>query len=551
MPGEGQSTRMSGTRGLSRWFAGFRSFLHDAPALALTILILIGICCRAWILFCTPQMPGMNGAYSLVQTRSLLDRGILGLPDFPLAFMLQAALALLIQLVTGLERETAIVIAVKSCLAFFPPFAAIPVFLLGRKWGARAGRPCSVVTFLTAAMVSFRAPAMSMTGEFDKNALALVWLSGMLLALHTCMERTSFVAVISPALCLVLLGLTHVGAFGAGLVLAASICAVYVSRPGAPRWWSMALTVAAVLMVVAATEGLVFWKFDPERIERLLAAIANPLTLVSGHVGLKHPMPAGARSVSFFVGLGRMAILGAVAAFIFKVTRQQRREHSNADVSLVWGSVLGIMLITGPWVQGDATMRLMLIAALPAMVVGMFVLLHIRQSRARNAVIVFACLVILAPGIGQAAAGGRRILDSGAYTEMGSLSAQIPQPGRTLIVAMHGVEWNAAWTLHTHIAQASALHEEDWKHYDDVLFLVSKDRDGFPGPPGHPGPPRPFGPPGPPEHFRPAHAPEAGPRPPMMFAPVQIPSNALILHDGPHFKLARVATPPPFVKDRK
>ncbi len=55
--------------------------------------MLAAVAGRAWLLFGTPYMLGVNGAYYLVQARAILERGVLGLSDLPLIFYLQAGLA--------------------------------------------------------------------------------------------------------------------------------------------------------------------------------------------------------------------------------------------------------------------------------------------------------------------------------------------------------------------------------------------------------------------------------------------------------------------------
>lgn len=56
-------------------------------------VVIAGIAARAWRLFSTPLVPGMNGAYYPIQARALLEKGALGIPDLPLTFALQAGLA--------------------------------------------------------------------------------------------------------------------------------------------------------------------------------------------------------------------------------------------------------------------------------------------------------------------------------------------------------------------------------------------------------------------------------------------------------------------------
>jgi len=68
---------------------------------------------RAKVMFGTSLVPGMNGAYYLVQVRSIIEKGVLGEPDMPLVFYLQAGFALLIKLFSRLSLENSIFLAIK------------------------------------------------------------------------------------------------------------------------------------------------------------------------------------------------------------------------------------------------------------------------------------------------------------------------------------------------------------------------------------------------------------------------------------------------------
>src|SRR5579871_2360958 len=83
------------------------------PSILISLIVLAGAAARALLLFSTPLVPGMNGAYYLVQARSLLQQGKLGIPDLPLTFVIQAILAKFVQLVSGASLESSIVFAVK------------------------------------------------------------------------------------------------------------------------------------------------------------------------------------------------------------------------------------------------------------------------------------------------------------------------------------------------------------------------------------------------------------------------------------------------------
>ena len=107
----------------------------------LCVVLALGMAARAWILFTTPLVPGINGAYYLIQARALLEKGSLAVPDFPLTFFWHAFLARTLQFLAGAPLETAILWATKLTDAIVPPLAAIPVYLLIRNWtGDQDGR---------------------------------------------------------------------------------------------------------------------------------------------------------------------------------------------------------------------------------------------------------------------------------------------------------------------------------------------------------------------------------------------------------------------------
>src|SRR4051794_12758741 len=172
-----------------------RQFLPNlenrVPWLLVSSIVLIGAALRACLLFSTTLVPGINGAYYLVQARSLIERGKLGIPDLPLTFAVQAMLAKLVQWVSGASLETSIVFAVKCADTILPPLIAIPVFALVRQWTRRVGAG-SWVPACAALAAAAGAPALMMVGDFQKNSLALLWLAALLWSWHQWLEQPSF-----------------------------------------------------------------------------------------------------------------------------------------------------------------------------------------------------------------------------------------------------------------------------------------------------------------------------------------------------------------------
>lgn len=569
----------------------------------ISLIVLAGAAARALLLFSTPLVPGMNGAYYLVQARSLLQQGKLGIPDLPLTFVIQAALAKIVQLVSGASLESSIVFAVKCADTLLPAFVALPVFALVRRWAKRAGAGLWVPA--CAALVAVAgAPALAMVGDFQKNSLGLVWLASLLWALNNWLEQPSVKRALLPVLFLGLIGVTHIGVFGWALALTVLVMGVALWRCEAKVRRTIVPWLFAGGAMCAVAAGLVLWKFDPARVQRLASAAMHPLTYLHQNQGpgMRGNPPGGPRGSSqlpggpndfrpqppngqnnfrppggpngFPGGPGMMsagwnwlppaallaAAVGALVAAWFG-----RKNLSAGSVAVVAGCALGLLILSGPWVTGDKVMRFRLIAVGPALICASFAMLQLRWPKVRAIVATLMALALIVPGAMRVARGGRPVITLEAANELRSLSAEISTPGKTLIVARHGLEWWAAWYLHTHIAHVNALTDADWKNFDAVYFLRQKGGMPFGGPgPGRQ--PRPdgqfrpdgqlqFRPDGPPDFaggFSPPgdilRRPFAQGRPggPGAMGEPMIPRDADITHDGEFFMLALVPTPEGF-----
>jgi hypothetical protein len=515
-----------------------RSLLKVWPLLC---IIAAAVAARSSLLFGTQYMPGVNGAYYLVQARALLERGVLGIPDMPLTFYVHAGTALLLAKVSGMAQSDAIVWAVKLTDVLLPPLAAWPVFVLVRGW-ARSRQQGDAVALAAAALACLASPWFMVVGDLQKNSLALVWLAMLAVALHRWLGAQTLRRGSAVLACLMLLGLTHVGVLGAALVLLAAVMLVFVviQRRSIP-WRRVLPWVVAGTVVLALTSTLVLWKFDPARIHRLTTALTDPVAFSSD--GKQAPAPPGGETGAekWFPSFG-FALVALPGLFI----ALRRKDLSAADVSLVAGGALTVLALTGPWFGMDKAIRFYLIAFLPAIVVGGFSIFYVAKTWLRH-LLLGLLLLVAAGGTVQALLRGRQaILNDAAMRELQSIARDIPHPERTLLATQHGAEWWSAWFLHTHIAQTDALQPEDWKRYDTILFLEVKSGAQGSMPGGGGGTPG-FG-------QRPASdgpnrgAPDGG-RQPMI--PPLIPPDAEVLHDGAALTLARIVAPPDFVVSRR
>jgi len=505
-------------------------------------IIMAAVTARAWLLFGTQYMPGVNGAYYLVQARSLIERGVLGIPDMPLTFYLHAALAWLLAKASGMAQADAIVRTVKLCDAVLPPLVALPVFMLVRCWAQARGQGAAV-PLAAAALSCFAWPWFRMAGELQKNSLALVWLAALAMMLHGWVAAPTPKRGSAVLACLLLLGLTHIGVLGAAMVMLAAIVmllAFAARQGGCVRWRHLLPWMVAGTVFLGLAVALVLWKFDPVRIQRLLTAFTSPAKFSADGMQMPIPPGGGMNALRWLpaIGFAVVVVPGLVVAW------RRRRNLSAADVALVAGAAITVLAMTGPWFSMDKALRFYLIALLPAIMVAAFAVVHITAAWLRWCVIGAAMLIGIGSSVPMLRRSGSAILSDAAMLELQSLDLHISQPDHSLVCARHGLEWWTAWFLHTRIAQASALKPEDWQRYDSVYFLEIKSGLQMPPAPGGGGPPG-FGPrgcpPGP-------SLPTAMPPPPVTGAnplmSASIPPDAAVLHDGACLKFARIAIPP-------
>ena len=528
---------------------------RDAGLIA-AVVALAGLL-RGSLLFGTSLMPGTNGAFYLVQARAVLSHGRLGLPDLPLIFYVQAAFAQAAWWISGRDLDSCILFAVKLTDSVLPALVAVPVAILVRRWAKTADGPAWIAP-LAAASVVLCAPILDMVGSYEKNSLGLLWLTLLLLFIHQWLARPTLPNAAGVICFWGLVALTHIGVFGASIMFGGLAIAIYLLRQRSSGWRTLWPLLATALAVGTLAAGLVLWKFDAVRVHRLAAALIHPADYLGGsNIGSGGPRGAPPGGLPGFPGRhGQFAFLlmkvgpsiaFAVASIAAMLTCWRRRTTiPSADFCVASACAVGVLVLTGPWVQGDKAPRFYLIAIAPAAIAAAFALIYCKHRQVRAGLAILGASCMIGPSIFVVCHGGRPVISEEGLLELRSFSPLIEDPQKTLIVARHGLEWWAAWALHTHIAQVPALRPEDWKSFNNVFFLRSKNdsrpipgadplafsRQRVPGV-GHP-PPGGHPPGGPAHHLNPMAEPE-------------IPPEAEIVHDGSLFIFSRVIEPPGFV----
>ncbi len=541
---------------------------------------------RAWVHMGFEIPRTVDAAYYPVQARWLIEEGRLMLRDLPLKFALDAALARVL-MALGLGTDAAVLQASRWLDILVPPLAAVPVFVLARRWSRRGW--AAVAGGLAGGMVAvLQAPALRMTAEFEKNALGLVWMAALSCSLHGAMRRGGAVRWLSCLAWLMLAALTHVGVAGACVVLGIASFAAW-------RLWErrpVVRVLGASVGIAVVSAGVVLGAMrlaDPGRAVELAQAPSKLLRSDArpGPGGPAMPRtppgwrPPGGRGGPGGPG-GRFGgpdgwsalwpmVIGCASAVMGIVALVVRRKSvQSSDAAVVIGASITALVLALPLLGAETSQRLMLMAPLPAAVVIAWILAGSRRLPALTTV---ASVCVVGLCVGPLAVGRHGppmpTLSHEELRELESLRGEVPPGRRTLVMARHGLEFWAAYFLHTP-ARNGEIPGDAAARYDNVFVLREK-REAL-GPPRmrvavhasgagaeddewiefHGGPPRvesddleegPGGglgfPPGP-DGFPglPPGVPPGGRGGPM--GPTPLPDNAELVSEGEYFLLYRV-----------
>lgn len=434
---------------------------------ALAAVLAIGFAVRAQIALVPDFMTGDDGAYYLVQVRGVLRDGRLHIPDFPLLFYVQAAIAGLLSYV--MDQGDAIVAAVRWTDATIPVLLAVPVYLLVRRFAgdaqnrkvSRSGAVASML--ITGIVATASGSALWTAGGAIKNACALPFCLLFLVHLHRALEAGSRGAVALAVSFLLVSSLMHVSALALNASLAVLVALASIFIPGIRRralrsFIALAASLAAVL-------GAAFL-FDPERATRFFGVLVHPGRFLAG-LAVPVPAPAG--------GIGRLAgalampqvwtgnALGLLGAYVV----WRYRSAGDATRVILWAATLTTLLFSFPGLAPELLERLSAVAFVPALVPLAFLVCHALESTA--VVAPLAALTVLAGALTVKTARVTSLVRP-AHAELVRFKASLP-PGRIIVIAPPRLEWWAVWTLDTHFSNLAASALARRADYDAVLLL--------------------------------------------------------------------------------
>lgn len=512
--------------------------------LFVTLALIAGaIALRASMLFSKALPPGIDAAYYPLQARGIIENGKLPYVDVPLIFRLDAALAKVLMAPRGMDVDSATLLASRIVDAIAQPLVAIPIAMIGlgfarairasRAEGAERSRSAIVIGLCVLAMGAIAAlspPILRMTGDFQKNSLGLVWMAGCAWATYRALGRGGMGRWALVAAFLVLAALTHIGAFGVTVVLAASTISIYAMVRSRPRPKTIALAGLACIVGAGVLWGLVYVAAPSkaigmaEGVTKMFGAGDRPpggpigqggpggfgpnADRLSRDPGARGGPPQGppggfpASSIALrAAGWGVLLVVGGIAI-------SRARRVGAPEFAVVGGCAFTSAVVTCPLIQGQYAERLSLMTPIPLAVIIGFLLLSLAYSERRwarrtgvaigvlvSAGILFAAVPMAMRGKGvpppramgnemgnrgvafdrggPPGGGGGSVVADEAIPEFRSMRGLVPTDGSAVVLARHGLQWWAGYFLKTPVAQENA-NKDRLEKYDEVYVLTEK-----------------------------------------------------------------------------
>lgn len=403
-------------------------------------------------------LPGIDGAYYWVQVRSVLDDFTLAFDDLPLVFWAQGLIALLVG---------DIPLGVRISDALLPALSAIPIYLMLKNaksiWLPAAA---ILVVLLNPIQLYF------FTGDFLKNSAAIPVVFFIAWILYNWENAPKKRSVIYLLLCLGVLALAHFGTLLMGLLLV-FIWLLFHLRNKSVKFWltSAGISVGSIAAVLAALALLV-----PARFERLIEFVSQPETIFANPAW---QMLSGGRTdypMLFGMITGQLGAL-ALGFWAYKI----RKNLNDAQLSLVFASLVSAFLLSSPFIGMEWANRLIAMSFVPLMIAAMIIWL-VSDKLAAKISIGFLAAATLAASLVFAFMGVKQsMISTNQYQDLVKFSEEFEVPENSIVVAPHGVEFLVAWHEKSFVLQDSSYEEEDLSSYDAVYYLKSTGGKAGPG----------------------------------------------------------------------
>jgi hypothetical protein len=434
------------------------------PWSILTILLVTAVVMRFKLAERPYLIAGTDGVYYPLQIRSLLEHHHLALPDMPLLFLLEAFVAKMILMFSGLSIDDSVMLTNRCMDAFLPALAAIPLFMTARLLrNSRTGVSFTDYLLIVFCLLNFSTVLMNSSG-LQKNNFGVVLVFSLIyfcLAFAKKREKKSlFFAVATLILC----ALTHFGCFCVSLLFLALILLQLpfhfkVARKTVMRYLFSILGILFFLLILIAL-------FDPNRFSRLLH-IPFQIFICPAILSMIHYNNIGADINP--LNLITLTPLLAIACILLVVKRKQLEPTDKLFTSAL---VLLCFILLMPLIGIEWYSRFLLMAYVPLTVLYLFIF-NLQFSRWLKISLAtgFVLVISLAFLFGFFTFREDISISRKAYEDFRKIKKELHFSDSNLVLARQDLRMLSGWEFRTKISPEYLLKKERFYLYDTIYMI--------------------------------------------------------------------------------
>lgn len=446
-----------------------------AKALAwLPVILLIAL--AAWIRY-TIISPGNylliggDGPYYPLQVRSLLEHHQLAYPDMPLLFIVQAALAAVLNFFHAASYQDCIILAVKATDVILPPLAAIPVFLIAKELRATGNRP-GALSYL---VVAFAVINLSMIGAFanglQKNAVAVIWVFlyvyYMIRLIKYSRKKDAFYAGTVLLLC----ALTHFGscALLIFLSLLSGISWLLYNRQAlrSLHWKKYTLFLAAFLLAMT-----VIAMYDSGRFQRLMTI---PFKIFEFPVFL---LMLNGYGLENFLSPIHLLLTNFLALLALILILANRKKTDKDQKLIAFAMIAAAFFLASPLIGLEWANRLYIISYIPIVIVYLIVFNAAISKWIKAIPATIFMLYVMVCFLGRQA--NRDCITAESYDEFVRIKDQVRFDSKDAIIGRQDLRILGSWEFGTKSVVEYLFRKEDFDKYHAVYVIRQLKGSNFP-----------------------------------------------------------------------
>ena len=402
--------------------------------------------------------------YYFVQTRALLENGVLAYADMPLLFNLYSWIARGLS-AAGLESDDAIVVSTRLVMSVVPALIPLPVYGIIKTMNGR--EPLRGAQWAIVAMGGFLPLSISYLPEFlQKNTLGLLLLAVLTFFSQRLLRDLRPRDVLGLTLVAVLIVLSHFGTFAAMILYGVALCVAYVAVHRALR---RALLPASVLIIGGVAAVGFIYLLDAQRFRRIFVYLGE-----SGSDSLLGALlPGESARDGALLSLAVVMLVYAILLVLYRVYRRYGDGLEDGERIFWLANIILCGLLLLPVLDEQLMSRLALFLRIPLLVLFAYVEHYaLRKRWMKRGAVGLAAVALVALAFGEVMSA--RIHNENhlvVHADLERIAEQRLFGEDDLVITRTGAEHVCNWFYRVKAGVITSLTFEDFADYDTVYVL--------------------------------------------------------------------------------